>query len=196
MSKLSYYLKNKKVKLLLPRIIEFEWEKHKSDKRKETLNTLKVSLNIAKALLQDEVINLENEHLASKLVDRHYSILNSFFDLYARSVENTSDESELIRRAIEKIPPFHRNLNQMADTIFLLTVKEFCLKNKEDSILFVSNDGKAFDSFRKENFALKNEFSAFSNFKPLVFDEKNEAEILIKLLRNLEEQFGPVSSTF
>lgn len=181
------YLRRTDSSIYFPQIVLDEIkELHKRSLRERTINARKAYNNL-KLILTDEskIISppLLDENTESEL---YIEFLKTKLKVSDKQILPPKDSyfAEVTNRAIRREKPCGEDGQGFRDTIIWLTLKDFCVKSKEQQITFISNNDKDFanadktelhDSLLKECDSLEIKINYFKSIRDFI--EKQSTKI-------------------
>ena len=179
------------IRLIVPKQVKDEWERHKVEKIKTNLvGSLRGSLNTAsklKELIEDkdrknefkqfiDAIRSEEERIVNKTADYNIMTIEQMMSHVLTKVIDHSDDviKKSVEWALQNKRPFRKNKNSIGDALIMFSAIEHAKENEYKEVYFISNNTEDFSDD-------KNKKEIHSDIKPL-FDEAN-----IKYSINLPE---------
>lgn len=191
------------VEIGIPKIVWKELEKQNLDAYKKSVKELESKYNNLKlpfhTLDKDEDKDAKyHNHLDEKIKKYKEFLSNGLIRVEELDYPSSSCLTNIIKRAIEKLPPFEGNEKEsdkgFKDTILWESILEYKKNNNDIKIILLSND-KIFNKSDEEtkDIILKNEYNKLFNDEILIFDNRNSLLEKLKEIAKEEDESISVS---
>lgn len=182
--------RQKKIQLIIPRIVRTEFDRNKSRVAKEGLTSLSAVFKRTKDAVAKFGDPRQKQKILRQLNDLDHKIprLGEVANESIARIEKLLNNSEVFeptdsikllaaQRAIDNLAPFHRDKNSMADAVILETyIAALNQSNPKDRLFFITHNVKDFSSNGGDvNLPHKDLEMLFSKIKSVYFIKLSEA---------------------
>lgn len=138
---LEHWIAENQIRIVLPEIVQKEWNKHKEGQKQERVKKLNDFLAMAKEIfpnefLQDQLTPEHLNHIVSEYSDRIERIISQNSEILP--IEETI-KLKAIEWGLERKAPMHKG-SSLADTLIVLTLLEFAANHPQDKVYFLSEN--------------------------------------------------------
>lgn len=142
---LEHWIKEKHVKVLVPDIILTEWDKLKEKQRDIRVKKIREFFIMAQEIIPTAFIDQYNnpENLESIVADQFVRIEDLINVLCDKIVIEDPIRLKSVQRVMDKLAPNHKK-DSLADTLIVLSLIDFAIKNPGHEYIFISNNTEDF----------------------------------------------------